>query len=169
MRYAGILDDERWRNALQGLVERCPRPLFGTALQRLGRERNRVVWQGVATYSLATVRCARNIVFRLSEKKQGGFRHALSFSDDRGEVYQNIPVTDLALRAWARDRLRRGQTAASLSDWLSGQLNAAQQVFLRLGLGREYEGKYWLQVNGIYSFPDWLEGRCFADFADAPA
>ena len=22
----------------------------------------------------------------------------------------------------------------------------------------------WLQVNGIYSFPDWLEGRCFADF-----
>lgn len=25
-----------------------------------------------------------------------------------------------------------------------------------------------LQVNGIYSFPDWLGGRCFADFAGLP-
>ena len=167
MRHAGILDNERWRNALQGLVERSARPLFGAELRALGRQRNRISLPGEATHSLATVRCARNLVFRLSEKDGGGFRYSLSFFDDKGEAYQNIPVTDLALRAWADDRLRQGDSPQSISAWLSGQLNAAQQVFLRLGLGREYEGKHWLQVNGLYSFPDWLNGRCFADFADA--
>jgi len=33
-----------------------------------------------------------------------------------------------------------------------------------IGLTRPYEGWCWLQVNGVYIFPDYLEGRCFADF-----
>ncbi|MDD9955682.1 MAG: hypothetical protein OXP68_05630 [Anaerolineaceae bacterium] len=168
MRHAGVLDDERWRNALQGLVERSARPLFGAELRALGRQRNRIFLPGEATHSLATVRCRRNLVFRLSEKDGGGFRYALSFFDDRGESYQNIPVTDLALRAWANAQVRQGATTDFISDLLSTQLNEAHHVYLRLGLGREYEGKFWLQVNGIYSFPDWLDGRCFADFDAAP-
>ncbi|MCY4525056.1 MAG: hypothetical protein OXB89_00470 [Anaerolineaceae bacterium] len=167
-RYVKLLDEANWQKTLHGLVERCPRPLFGAALHSLGRDRNRIVRPGDATHSLTTVRCARSLVFRLSEKDGGGFRYALSFYDDQSEVYQNIPVTDLGLRAWATVKLGQGESLQPISDWLGRQLNAAQHVYLRLGLTREYEGKFWLQVNGVYSFPDWLEGRCFADFADAP-
>jgi len=28
-------------------------------------------------------------------------------------------------------------------------------VYLRIGLGREYQGGFWLQVNGIYTFPNY--------------
>jgi len=38
-------------------------------------------------------------------------------------------------------------------------------VYLRLGLGRRFRGWHYLQVNGIYTFPDYLQGRCYADFA----
>lgn len=164
-----ILEDERWQRVLQTLAEDCPRPLFGAALQSLGRDRNRIILPGKATHSLATVHCARKMDFRLRERDRGGFRFALSFYDDKGEVYQNIPVTDLALREWAYAGQRRGAEARSLAGEVTAKLNAADEVYLRLGLGREYEGKFWLQVNGIYSFPDWLGGRCFADFDAARA
>lgn len=170
MRIVDMLDDDRWLQALQGLVERCPRPLFGGGLKRLGKDRNRVTRPGDATYSLATVQCSGDITFRFNLKagNQTGFRYALRFSDSRGEVYENIPVTDLALRAWADARFNQGANPQAVSDELTAELNAAHSVCLRVGLGREYKGKLWLQVNGIYSFPDWLGGRCFADFDAAP-
>lgn len=169
-RHVKLLDQNRWQRTLNELTKpkRTPRPLFGATLQPLGQDQNRVVLPGKATYSLATVRCRRNIVLRLRERDSGGYRFALSFFDDKGEVYQNIPVTDLGLRAWATAQLRLGGTKQSVSDLLGRQLNAAEQIYLRLGLGREYDGRLWLQVNGIYSFPDWLGGRCFADFAGLP-
>ena len=163
-----MLDNERWRRVLQSLAEDCPPPLFGAVLQPLGRDQNRVVLPGKATYSLATLRCARQSVLHIRERERGGFRFALSFFNDRGEAYQNIPVTDLALREWAYAGLRRGADARALAHEVTASLNAADEVYLRLGLGREYEDKFWLQVNGIYSFPDWLEGRCFADFEEQP-
>ena len=40
-------------------------------------------------------------------------------------------------------------------------------TFLRIGLARHW-GKFpdrcYLQITGIYSFPDYLDGRTFADF-----
>lgn len=163
-RFVELLDEKRWLRALQGMAERCESPLFGTSLLRLGRNLKRVVLPGKAKYSLATLRCGRKSALHIREKESGGFRFSLSFLDDRDEAYQNIPVTDLALREWAYAGLRREADARALAHELTASLNAADEVHLRLGLGREYEGKYWLQVNGIYSFPDWLEGRCFADF-----
>lgn len=45
---------------------------------------------------------------------------------------------------------------------------AAEQVYLRVGLARgwggEAERRCHLQINGVYTFPDYLGGRCCADF-----
>ena len=51
------------------------------------------------------------------------------------------------------------------------RLGAAEEVFLRLGLTRPWEehpDRCQLQVNGVYTFPDYLDGRCFADFIEQP-
>ncbi len=169
-RFVQLLEESRWQRALENLAEDCPRPLFGGGLKRLGKHRNRVTWPKDATYSLATVPCRGEITFRFSLKagNQTGFRYALWFSDSQGEVYENIPVTELALRAWANARFNMAADPQAVSDELTATLNAADSVYLRVGLGREYQGKLWLQVNGIYSFPDWLGGRCFADFDATP-
>ena len=165
-RFLQLLEDERWRRVLQRLADACPRPLFGAGLQRLGNERNRVLRPGPAACSLATLRCAGPVTFHfiLKSSAPDKFRYALHFSDDHGASYENIPVTDLALRACARASFLEGASAPAVSESLTAQLNAADSLFLRVGLGRRYKGRYWLQVNGIYSFPDFLQGRCFADF-----
>jgi hypothetical protein len=39
--------------------------------------------------------------------------------------------------------------------------------FLRIGLGRgwaDHPECCFLQINSVFSFPDYLDGRCFADF-----
>jgi len=43
-------------------------------------------------------------------------------------------------------------------------LRSCDQIALRLGLGREWNGVHYVQINGIYTEPDYLNGRCFADF-----
>jgi hypothetical protein len=43
-----------------------------------------------------------------------------------------------------------------------------RQVFLRVGLTRgwaKHPDRHYLQLTGVYSFPDYLQGRCFADLA----
>ena len=51
------------------------------------------------------------------------------------------------------------------------RLITAEDVFLRLGLTRPWEehpDRCLLQVNGVYTFPDYLDGRCFANFIERP-
>ena len=164
-----LLEEARWQRVLQGLVERCPRPLFGAGLESHRSKRQRKLDSRQATHSLATV-SVKQVKFLCEQDifEEGKYRYRLSFRDDQENSYDYIPITDLALQAWAAAQLRQGTTAQSLSDRLTTRLQDAQQIYLRLGLGREFKDEFWLQVNGIYSFPDWLAGRCFADFDETP-
>lgn len=50
-------------------------------------------------------------------------------------------------------------------------LRAAERVYLRVGLARGFGDaevrRCHLQINGVYAFPDYLGGRCFADFRES--
>lgn len=42
------------------------------------------------------------------------------------------------------------------------------QVFLRIGLSRNWEkhpDRFFVQITGVHTYPDYLRGRCFADLA----
>ena len=39
-----------------------------------------------------------------------------------------------------------------------------KEIFLRIGITREFQGQKWRQISGVFSIPDWLGGRTFADF-----
>lgn len=164
-----LLEEARWQQILLRLAAECPHPLFGAGLKSHKGKRQRKLDSRQATYSLATVSVGQvNFLCEQDEFKKGKYKYRLHFQDDRENTYDDIPVTDLALRSWAAAQLRQDASPSSISDWLSRKLNAAQRIYLRLGLGREFKDEFWLQVNGIYSFPDWLEGRCFADFDETP-
>ena len=173
-RFVQLLEEARWQRALQYLAEDCPRPLFGAELREHRGAQRRFVRPEEASCSLGTVKVATQsckFLFERNEYEMGKFRYRLFFRDEKGEKYEGIAVTDLALQNWAQEKMRRGETLKDISVSLTRRLNEAQQVFLRLGLPRpssSYLGRCWLQVNGIYCFPDWLAGRCFADFDEAP-
>lgn len=49
-------------------------------------------------------------------------------------------------------------------------LHSVDRIYIRLGLTRPWGDPEvcWTQVTGIYTFPDYLEGKTFADFIEPP-
>ncbi len=86
------------------------------------------------------------------------------FSDDSGEEFRYLSLTDLALY---EHLTQNGDSRRALIE-LNNLIHAQREVFLRIGLSREYKSPdgrrgYWIQVNGIYTFPEYLtETRCLS-------
>jgi len=53
---------------------------------------------------------------------------------------------------------------------LTNILKGIERIYLRLGLARPFkksaadEPRCYLQVTGVHTFPDYLQGKTFADF-----
>jgi hypothetical protein len=83
--------------------------------------------------------------------KAGGIK--LHFKDSAGCRHAYFPITDLGFYDYAR-RMQDSRALPGLNHEIARQ----EEVFLRIGLSRRYtnsKGKdgYWLQANGIYTFP----------------
>lgn len=78
----------------------------------------------------------------------------LNFSDQSGREFRFIPITDLGFHDYALNHHAQNQLK-TLNRWIRSQ----DEVLLRLGLSRCYQppnqpNGYWLQANGVYTFPD---------------
>jgi hypothetical protein len=131
---------------------------------------------GTGERSLGAVRAVQVLAvghaFR-EDRRTWGYR--MAFTDATGEEYR-LAVTDLAFRHYL-DHLREpgtgraGLSAAGAAGRLTTALRRAKAVYLRIGLTRGWEqfpDRCFLQVTGVYSFPDYLAGRCHADFLPEP-
>jgi hypothetical protein len=82
------------------------------------------------------------------------------FSDKSGRTFRYLAITDLGFYNYAEKNI--GDNFLRLNDFIHSQ----EEVYVRIGLSREFtspDGRngYWLQVNGIYTFPEYLsELRC---------
>jgi hypothetical protein len=125
------------------------------------------VLSGDGARSLGTVRVKRLEEVQFSPGTNGRWQYRLGFIDQSGQYYR-LPVTDLAFRtylAYLRDQ--RAVPPMSVAHRLTTILQK-NPVFLRIGLARGWErhpDRCYVQITGVYSFPDYLSGRCFADFA----
>jgi hypothetical protein len=98
---------------------------------------------------------------------RGEWRYRLEFVDGAGTQYR-LSVSDLAFRYYLDYlRLVEHQPAETVAQTIVSMLKEAE-IFLRIGLARHWE-KYpdrcFLQITGLHTFPDYLDGRCFDDFA----
>lgn len=80
----------------------------------------------------------------------------LHFADASGMQFRHISITDLGFYDYAQRHRESGAL-----DELNSAIADQDEVFLRLGLGRAYDdgrgrNGYWMQANGIYTFPDKL-------------
>ncbi|MBI4285725.1 MAG: hypothetical protein HY670_07480 [Chloroflexi bacterium] len=124
---------------------------------------------GSQTRSIATLSTATALNIQLSEW-EGRLRYNLSFKDSEGIMFDR-PVSDLTFRELCYKRVKRdGNPCLTVSTELTDLLKRADRAYIRLGLARPWiqpgssEAKCYLQVTGIYTLPDYLEGRTFADF-----
>lgn len=80
-------------------------------------------------------------------------RIKLNFVDGKGKEFRYISITDLGFHDYAQRKSEKG----ALED-LNAFLQSQKEILLRVGLSRAYQAPdkrngYWLQANGIYSFP----------------
>lgn len=79
-----------------------------------------------------------------------------SFTDNTGHSYRYLPITDRGFYDYAKKHQDDGQLGKVQSFILS-----QEEVYLRIGVSRQYQSGdrngYWLQVNGIYTFPSFYE------------
>lgn len=77
----------------------------------------------------------------------------LSFTDNSGDQFRYLSITDLGFYDYAQHH----QNDGSLME-LQRFLTSQSEIYLRVGLGRAWEvgerNGYWLQANGIYTFPE---------------
>lgn len=91
-----------------------------------------------------------------------------NFWDVEGNQFSFIPITD---RGFV-DQASKIQGDSSAIAQMNFNVQSQQELYLRIGLSRAYEapnGKngYWIQVNGIYTFPKYMDYiRCYDDKED---
>lgn len=83
----------------------------------------------------------------------GEMKLRIGFTDLCGDRYRHTPISDLYFHAAALDYVKQGRL-----DELNALLAGGEVVYIRAGLSRLYESKsgkqgFWMQANGIYSFP----------------
>jgi hypothetical protein len=100
-----------------------------------------------------------------SSGEEGIWDYRLIFSDQAGEVYR-LKINDLTWHYYC-DSLRSPDTEpAAIAEKLTQTLRE-RKVYLRIGLARgwkEFPDRCYLQITGIYTFPDYLNGKTFLDF-----
>ncbi len=92
--------------------------------------------------------------------KRGKLR--VNFTDQAGKSFRFLSITDLGFFEYA-ERHAAEDTVDELNDFIHAQ----EELYIRLGLGRVHQSAdgrngFWLQVNGIYTFPEYFEEiRCY--------
>lgn len=79
-----------------------------------------------------------------------------SFVDSKGFSLRYLSITDRGFYDYAMRHQQDGRI-----DEINNFLQSQSEVYLRVGVGRQWKvgerDGYWLQVNGIYTFPNFLE------------
>lgn len=108
--------------------------------------------------SLFVVR-ARRIVDIWHEEYER-FKVRVSFVDGAGNLFSRVPVSDLLTLAFVRYQLSRGNPR--YADQLKARFNASPHRFVRIGLTRQWQGRYWNQVTALVTVPDLFAGKSFS-------
>ncbi len=121
------------------------------------------VLEGQGERSLGTVRPASIAQVYYGEGEEGAWDYRLAFHD-AGELYR-LKIVDLTWHRYCDCLRGQGREPADIAAELTETLKK-MEVYLRVGLSRgwrKYPGRCYLQITGIHTFPDYLQGKTFID------
>ncbi len=160
----GLCNDAEWENVLRSSSYVRVADIYDGFLQD-----GNWVQPGSRTRSIATLSQATVASVQLPEW-EGKLRYRLSFRDITKNLFDR-PVSDLVFRELSYKKVKRdGHPRSAVSSELTNILKSAEHIYLRLGLARPFrvsassELRCYLQITGVYTFPDYLKGKSFADF-----
>jgi len=165
--YLRETSDERWAKLLFRQAFPAVRAAFETEILE-----NRMLRPQTGARSLAFVADVHELRFEVTQStyEVGKLDFRLFFKDATGIPYSRLPITDLTLRQVVNYRWEvESLSLAAISDEIT-QMLQEKLAYLRLGVGRPFlknkssDFYCYLQVNGIYTIPDYLRGAKFEDY-----
>jgi hypothetical protein len=115
--------------------------------------------------SIGTVRPSSITKAIYAEGSEGSWDYRLMFTDNLGKPYR-LRITDMTWHYFCDSLREKGQEPPEIASLLTGLLRS-RKVYLRIGLARgwkKFPGRCYLQINGVFTFPDYLDGMIFTDF-----
>ncbi|MDX2078740.1 MAG: hypothetical protein SFZ02_20070 [bacterium] len=160
-KFLRMADENKWHNALEKTSFPSVKDIFGAMIHH---SRSIVYKQGKR--SVGTIKMKSLIYFRYaSNDNYGREGYRIGFTDESDANYPEMMITDLTFRYYFHNLLKTmtiKEAVQSVENYLS-----KTDCYLRIGLTREWSNHHWLQVNGIYTFPDYAKGMCFMDYKQA--
>ncbi len=160
LRFIRRADEVKKEKVLSWSLHKTLHELFG---QPILESPGHYVLAGQGAHSLGTILTNAIKCVEYKEGPEGAWDYRITFKD--AEHWYNLKITDLTWHYYC-DLLRAdGREPADIAAELTATVRRLK-VYLRIGLSRgwkKYPGRCFLQVNGILTFPDYLEGRTFAD------
>ena len=95
---------------------------------------------------------------------RGNWDYRLQFVDQASGFYR-LKIVDLTWHYYCDSLRGPDSDPAAIAEKLT-QILRGSQVYLRIGLARgwkEFPDRCYLQITGIYTFPDYLNGQTFLD------
>lgn len=158
-----LTENQRW-TLLQRIVDPSIAEIFGAPLHQ---EPGWYVMAGEGARSLGTIIPQEVMGVYYTLKHDGLWNYRLWFRDGADSEYY-LSVSDLAFRYFLDDlRTHEQLQPEAIAEHVTAMLQQSE-VVLRIGLARgwaKYPDRCFVQITGVYTFPDYLDGRCFDDFA----
>jgi len=115
-------------------------------------EQKHIPIQMDANCSIITIKVAPYQI-QIHEDKYKPGKVKCSFTDQSGHQFRYLSITDRGFYDFAQRHYDDG-SLPELIDFVQSQ----EELYLRVGLSRAFQisgrNGYWLQVNGIYTFPE---------------
>jgi hypothetical protein len=143
------LTDYKAKRLLDIILDDSVDEIFGTEIHN-----NRYTEANKGERSLGTIKAVDVPYIKYGEKLNGKYEYRIEFSDNAGGTY-NLPITDCAFRNYCdKKRIEKHKNPNLIAAQLQSELNK-NKPYLRVGLTRLFQGVNWLQISGLYTFPDY--------------
>jgi len=120
--------------------------------------------QGPRSIGTILPRGIMKVIYEAGEDSPWDYR--LHFVD-RSNSFYRLKITDLTWHYYCDSLRGQGREPTEISSELTSVLKS-RDVFLRIGLARgwkKFPERCYLQIIGIYTLPDYLEGKTFVDLS----
>jgi hypothetical protein len=155
--FEGPASSEQFKGALRASLHESVEK--GFAIELAPRQKHVPIGHAIDR-SIVTIQVDPKAIAVVEDSYNPG-KTKIHFVDQSGREFSYFPITDLGFHTFADSH-----RASSELPRLNRFINAQPEAYLRIGLSRAWDNGtangYWLQVNGVYTFPDYFkELRCY--------
>ncbi len=139
--------------------------IFNAPIISAGDQNAFYVQKGTGNRSLGTIRPGKIIEFIYCHYPNG-WDYRLTFNDKTKAQY-TIKIVDLTFQTYLNNlRITQEWTCERIEHHVLKKILNRDDVFFRIGLARgwdKFPKRCYLQISGIYTFPDYLNGASFQE------